>query len=111
MDRRRIGALGEGDPYPDIILVSFDTRTRVSWKHYRRHLSGLEFLDVSGCEWIAKDEFRHVCPGLVDAVVERLEFHGISGTLLQEEWKAIQIAKGDERQFCRIAAAIGWDPY
>lgn len=92
-------------------LVPFDTGTRVTWAHDRRCWSGLEFLERDGYEWIGRDEFRNACVRFVDAVVERLDSRNISGTLLQEEWAAIQSADKDEREFCETAAAIGWDPY
>ena len=111
MDRHRIGPSREGYRFPDMRLVSFDTRTRVEWKHDRLRSSGLEFLDRAGCEWIDKDEFRHACATFVDAVVQRLESRNIRGTLLQEEWSSIQSADEDERKFCETAAAVGWDPY
>ncbi|MGO1316465.1 MAG: ImmA/IrrE family metallo-endopeptidase [Cellulomonadaceae bacterium] len=47
----------------------------------------------------------------IDGTVRRLEDAGISGTLLQEEWGAIQSAPADEREFALVAAAWGLDPY
>lgn len=111
LDRHRIGPGREGYRFPDILLVPLNGRMRVAWTHDRLRWSGLEFLNRNGDEWIDKDEFRHACASLVDAVVHRLESQDISGTLLQEEWASIQSADEDERRFCQTAAAIGWDPY
>ena len=111
MDRHRIALSREGYRFPDLCLVSDDTRTRVSWKNGRLQWSRLEFLSRDGCEWVARDEFRNACASFVDSVVARLESRSIWGTLLQEEWASIQSAQEHERKFCETAAGIGWDPY
>ena len=110
-ERHALGSSREGYRFPDFHVVSFDTRTRVAWKHDRLRWSSLEFLDREGYEWIDKDQFRHSCRDLIESVVTRLSSRGVVGTLLQEEWRAIQEADEDEQRFCQTAAALGWDPY
>ena len=111
MDRHRTGPSLEGYCFPNVCLVSDDTVTRVDWTHDRLQWSGLEFLERQGSARIGKDEFRRASAGFVAAVVQRLESRHISGTLVQDEWAAIQGAEQEEREFCKVAAAIGWDPY
>ena len=111
MERHALGPSREGYRFPNIHVVSFDTGTRVTWKHDRLRWSGLEFLDREGCEWIDKDGFRQACADLVDAVVERLISRGVRNTLLGEEWQAIRDADEEERRFCQMAGALGLDPY
>lgn len=111
MERHALGPSREGYRFPNIHVVSFDTETRVTWKHDRLRWSGLEFLDREGCEWIDKDGFRQACAGLVDAVVERLMSRGVRNTLLEEEWQAIRDADEEEQRFCQMAGALGLDPY
>lgn len=111
MERHALGPSREGYRFPNIHVVSSDTRTQVTWKHERLRWSGLEFLDREGCEWIDKDGFRQACADLVDAVVERLVSRGVRNTLLEEEWQAIRDADQEERRFCQMAGALGLDPY
>ena len=111
MERHALGPSREGYRFPNIHVVSFDTRTRVTWKHDRLRWTGLEFLDREGCEWIDKEGFHQACADLVDAVVERLASCGLRNTLLGEEWQAIRDADQEERKFCQTAAALGLDPY
>lgn len=110
-ERHAIGPSREGYRYPNLHVVSFDTRTRVTWRHERLRWTGLEFLDREGCEWINREEFRQACASFVDAVVARLSSCRVTDTLLQEEWQAIQGVDQEERRFCETAAALGWDPY
>lgn len=48
---------------------------------------------------------------LIEGTVRRLEDKGITDTLLQGEWAAIQQADRPERDYCLVAAAWGQDPY
>ena len=110
-ERHALSCSREGYRYPDFQVVSVDTRTRLTWKNDRLLWSRLEFLEREGWEWIDKEEFRGSCARLVDSVVARLSSKGVTDTLLQEEWQAIQDADADEQRFCQTAAALGWDPY
>ena len=110
-ERHALGCSREGYRYPDLQVVSFDTKTRLTWKNDRLLWSRLEFLEREGGEWTDKEEFRRSCARLVDSVVARLSSEGVTDTLLQEEWQAIQDADADEQRFCQTAAALGWDPY
>ena len=110
-ERHELGYSREGYRYPDLHVVSWDTRTRLAWKNDRLLWSRLEFLEREGSQRIDKEEFRRSCTKLVESVVARLSFAGITDTLLQEEWQAIQDADADEQRFCQTAAALGWDPY
>jgi hypothetical protein len=47
----------------------------------------------------------------IDNTVRRLEDMGVVGTLLQDEWAAIQQADPSERDYCLVAASWGQDPY
>lgn len=110
-ERHALGYSREGYRYPDLQVVSFDKTTRLTWKNDRLQWSRLEFLEREGCQWVDKKEFRHSCAKFVDSVVAQLSSSGVTDTLLQEEWGAIQDADEGERRFCQTAAALGWDPY
>ena len=110
-ERHALGPVREGYRFPNMQVVSFEERTRVTWKNDRFRWTNLEFLNREGCEWIDKQEFRKTCASFVDAVVARLASCDIRGTFLQEEWQAIQDADQQERKFCETAGILGLDPY
>jgi hypothetical protein len=48
---------------------------------------------------------------LVALVVARLEAEGVEGTLLQDEWQAINRLDGEEKDFCAAVGRLGRDPF
>ena len=84
--------------------------THLAWKRERSPWTRIEFL-AEGEMRVESEQFRAWCAGLIDQVVRRLDALSIDGTLLQEEWSAIQSADSDEFAFCSTAAQLGWDPY
>ena len=111
LERHALAPSREGYRYPNMQVVSFDARTRVTWKHERFQWTDLEFLEREGCEWIDKERFIETCASFVDDVVARLTTCDITNTLLQEEWETIRRADREEQSFCKTAAALGLDPY
>ena len=111
-DFRRRHAIGDRDgySYPSLHVFPQGDRTHLVWKPDRSRLSSVEFLD-GGSAWIGSGEFRDTCSDLIDRVIRRLLSLGVEGTLLQEEWLAIQGADREEVEFCIAAAQLGWDPY
>ncbi len=111
-DFRRRHAIGDRDgySYPSLHVFPQGDRTHLVWKPDRSRLSSVEFLD-GGSAWIDSDEFRDTCSDLIDRVIRRLLSLRVEGTLLQEEWLAIQGADPEEVEFCIAAAQLGWDPY
>lgn len=70
----------------------------------------LEFLE-SGVSFLNREVVQIGLMEFVDAVVGRLEEEGVQDTFLQEERRAIKKVDSDEEEFCRIAAALGLDPF
>lgn len=108
--RHALRAGREGYAYPDLEMVTAGARTRLVWKRDVLPWSRVEFLD-QGEAWVDSDEFRDACAQLIDQVIRRLAAFDITGTLLQDEWEAIQSVDHEEAQFCQAAAGLGWDPY
>ena len=108
--RHALGASREGYAFPDLEIVSSGARTRLAWRSGPSPRTRIEFLD-HGETWVDSAEFRESCAGLIDRVIRRLVSFRVDGTLLQEEWAAIQTADEDEVKFCETVAGLGWDPY
>ena len=108
--RHTLEASREGYAFPNLEIVSSGTRTRLRWSSGPSPWTRVEFLG-QGEVWIDTDELRETCTDFIDGVSRRLVCLGVDGTLLQEEWAAIQTADDDESRFCAVAATLGWDPY
>ena len=110
--RRRHAIRGDRDgyAYPDLQVFPYGGLTCLAWTSGPSPWTGIEFLD-RGRTWVDSSEFRDACADLIDRVIRRLLSLGVEGTLLQEEWEAIQKADRDEIEFCEAAAGLGWDPY
>lgn len=108
--RHALGASREGYAFPNLRVVPAGPRTHLAWTPERLEWAHVEFLREGGT-WIDSGEFRDRCSEFVDRVVRRLVAFDVEGTLLQEEWAAIQAAGADESAFCRVAAGLGRDPW
>ena len=108
--RHALGPNREGYAFPALEVVSSGARTHLAWKCDPCPWTKIEFL-AQGEIWIESSEIRESCADLVERVIRRLASLGVDGTLLQEEWKAVQTADEEEYQFCKTAAGLGWDPY
>jgi hypothetical protein len=65
----------------------------------------------SGSVTVRSSVVREECTRFADAVYARLDSEGVTGTLFQEEWEAIQNCDSAEVSFCEVAAALGLDPF
>ena len=110
--RRRHALSGdrEGYAYPDLHVFPFGALACLVWTRGPSPWTGIEFLDW-GQTWVDSSQFRDACADLIDRVIRRLLSLGVEGTLLQDEWEAIQGSDRDEIEFCEAAAGLGWDPY
>lgn len=106
----RLVEAGAGFAWPDLTLRSdrglmwATLRQRDKAPEHVRFLTQAEtVLDAEAVLAAAAD--------LIDNTVRRLEDKGVTGTLLQDEWAAIQQADQHERDYCLVAAAWGQDPY
>ena len=108
--RHALGASREGYAFPNLRVVPAGPRTHLAWTPDRLEWAKVEFLR-EGEIWIETGEFRDRCSEFVDLVTRRLAAFDVEGTLLQEEWAAIQAAGEDEAAFCRVAAGLGRDPW
>ena len=108
--RHSLSANREGYAYPDLHVFPQGSLTRLVWHGGSIPWAKTRLLDA-GELLIDSAEFREACGDFVDCVVARLACLGIEGTLLQQEWHAVQAADAEEADFCRAAAGLGWDPY
>ncbi|MBK8463279.1 MAG: hypothetical protein IPL36_09655 [Nigerium sp.] len=101
---------GAGFAWPDITLHSDHGLTWASLRQRDKAPEHVRFLTQTDLV-LDSDAALSAIASFIDSTVRRLEDQGITGTLLQDEWAAIQHADQDERDFCLTAAAWGLDPY
>jgi hypothetical protein len=108
--RHSLAAASEGFALPDLRIVPTGQWVELHWFNQGVPGAGVAFVN-SGTLTLPAGTVRDTLGDFVAAVVARLENEGIAGTPLQEEWDALQGTSGEESDFCRLAAALGQDPY
>ncbi len=99
----------EGYAFPDLFFKPMGNLVELHWKAL--DLPPVVSFPASGSATIEREALQEALTHWVDLVVARLEQQGVSHTLLQDEWEAIQGGSGDEQRFCIAAAQLGQDPF
>ena len=100
----------DGYALPDLSLASLGDACRLRWSAGPLDPYGVEFLS-SGSVTLPTADVRSVFRDFVNQVVSRLTESGIEGTLLQDEWDAIQALDEEEVEYCVALASVGMDPF
>jgi Zn-dependent peptidase ImmA (M78 family) len=111
-EHHSIRASGDGFVWPDLLIVPDDNETRLVWGDDSAHSSRwpIRFL-THGELRVPSEQVRQELELLVTETLTRLAERGVTGTVLEKEWAAIQQTDPDEAEYCRAAARLGLDPY
>src|SRR5260370_10540194 len=111
-EHHSIRASGDGFAWPDLLIVPDDKETRLVWGDERIHSSRwpIRFLTRGDCRGRI-EQVQQELEILVTETLTRLAEQGITSTVLEKEWAAIQQTDPDEAEYCRAAARLGLDPY
>jgi len=111
-EHHSIRASGDGFAWPDLLIVPDDGETRLAWGDDSAHSSRwpIRFL-TRGDHRVRSEQVQRELEVLVTETLTRLAEQGITGTVLEKEWAAIQQTDPDEAEYCRAAARLGLDPY
>lgn len=104
----RFGA--EGFALPSLTIQPLGEQIRLAWQPVRLPAQNLEFT-ASGAGHISAAELRETFSDFINAVLRRLQEHGLEGTSLEAEWRGVQAADEPEIAFCSTVASLGLDPY
>ncbi|WP_148059521.1 ImmA/IrrE family metallo-endopeptidase [Salana multivorans] len=105
-----LAGAGDGFPWPTMVLRS--DRQQMWVRVTPRQDQGLRVHSLASINAVLDgDEVLRSLGRFIDATVRRLDESGVTGTLLQDEWSAIQEADAEVRQFAMVAASWGFDPY
>jgi IrrE N-terminal-like domain len=104
----RYGA--EGFAVPSFSIQPLGEQIKLEWRRARFGAQNLEFTE-SGSALVDARELRRALANFISTVLKRLQEMGVEGTLLEEEWKGVQAADSEERDFCSAVASLGLDPY
>ncbi len=100
----------EGFVLPSLRFVTVGQDISCQWQSLDIPDAGIKFLG-SGQDTVSGRAFEDAVGDFVNAVVARLDDMGLTNTSLHEQWRAVQDADVDEREFCGAAARLGKDPY
>ena len=104
----------DGFIYPRLTAVPAGRAVRLVWKASPpgdRDAAGRIEFTSEGETLVETGDFRQACSDLIECVLARLSSLEVEDTLLHREWAAICGADAEEVEYCRTAAALGWDPY
>jgi hypothetical protein len=111
-EHHSIRASGDGFAWPDLLIIPDDSETRLVWGNERVHSSHLPIRFLTrGDQRVRSEQVQQELEILVTETLTRLAEHGVTGTVLEKEWAAIQNTDPDEAEYCRAAARLGLDPY
>jgi len=108
--RRNLRHSREGFALPDVEMLSLGESVQLLWSPTPVDHWDVRFLE-SGSALIPLASLRSCLRGFVDAVLTRLEQKGLGDTELRQEWSRIDEVTSEEEEFCRVAAALGLDPF
>jgi len=103
---------GDGFAWPDLLIVPDNGETRLVWGSDRAESSHLpvKFL-TRGDVRLRSEQVQKQLELLVTETLTRLAEQGVTDTVLEKEWAAIQQTDAEEAEYCRAAARLGLDPY
>jgi len=100
----------EGFALPDLAIHPMGRTVSLAWKVSDMPACRVRFLQEGGAH-IETDVVHEALRHFITAVLRRLEIMEVHNTPLEDEWKAIEEAEPEERDFCEAVAALGLDPY
>jgi hypothetical protein len=111
-EHHSIRASGDGFAWPDLLIVPDDNQTRLLWGESSVGTSRWPIRFLSrGDRWARSEQVQQELELMIAGTLTRLAEQGITGTVLEKEWAAIQQTDPDEADYCRAAARLGLDPY
>jgi hypothetical protein len=109
-ERHSLRAARDGFALPPVSIAGEGDHVRVRWHREALPNYRVEFIE-EGTAHIPVNVFRQNLTTFILAVLGRLQAEGVTGTILQEEWAALQSLSKEEVEFCEVAAALGLDPF
>lgn len=111
-EHHSIRSSGDGFAWPDLLIVPDNEETRLVWGSGGSQPSRwpVRFL-TRGDVRLRSEQVQKELELLVTETLTRLAEQGVTGTVLEKEWAAIQQTDSEEAEYCRAAARLGLDPY
>ena len=110
-DRHDLRGANDGFIWPACTIIPEGEQSFVAWRARPGPSSEPIAYLSSGTAYVETNALSESFAGFIDAVIARLVAHGITQSVLQDEWHAISSADDQEAAFCNAAAALGLDPY
>ncbi|HUQ70615.1 MAG TPA: hypothetical protein VM165_13885, partial [Planctomycetaceae bacterium] len=100
----------EGFALPDLEFRCFGELTELIWNRRRSAHQMAEFVS-EGRILLPRNEVQTELFRFLECVCHRLEKRGVADNFVMQEWRILQNLKTDEQSFCRVAGALGLDPF
>lgn len=102
---------GDGMAWPNLTLVPEGAVTYARWAPDVEYARRPVRFASDGMAVVRTAVVTEGLAEVVNRVLERLSEEGLPKTGLADEWESIAATDEEEREFCRIAARLGLDPY
>lgn len=99
-----------GFALPDVEFEPIGDAVQVRCRSRDAVLPGVRF-PHSATTVMGRGPVEAVLRAFVQGCVDRLDGSGIAGTPLQQAWHSVSRSTQDEAEFCKLAGALGVDPY
>ncbi len=109
-ERHNLRFAREGFALPNLEFLSEGSLVRAVWKSYQPVAAPTQFMG-EGFALLNTEDFAAEVRAFIDKVVARLASRDIAQSCLSEEWVAFRETKGEEKEFCDTAGALGLDPF
>lgn len=108
--RHSILTAQHGFALPSVLFEPLGEMVRIACRPHTSSLAGVNFGN-SAETFLPRHAVEGVLRSFVETCVNRLEVCEIKDTPLQQAWADVEATAEDEATFCRLAGAIGINPY
>lgn len=110
--RRRhcIDAASEGFALPSLSIRPEGSLIALEWEQKSIPSARISFIS-NGRLFVDVNDLEDTLRSFILAVIARLKECGVTGTLLEQEWDAVESADSEEKEFCLAVGRLGGDPY
>ena len=111
-ERHNLACAGNGFLLPQLVFAPSSGRIHVNAKRWEPAHASIAFVEEVDT-YVEAEEFRSELERLIGYVVRRVSGLGDNSDVrrLSESWGAIAALDPEEREFCRVAAMCGIDPF
>jgi hypothetical protein len=109
-ERHSLFHASRGYALPKLLFKPLGEHVELSWKPHQQASRKVYFLS-EGHAVVDREHLHELFTGIVQRVLDMLQIAGVSGTVLQEDWAAMQAMDEGQVRFSIASAQLGLDPF